>query len=291
MSIDERQVFMVFWDVQHGHSTYIRSPNGKHIVIDLGVGSFSNGEDFSPLAYLRNYWGVRQLDYAIITHPHRDHIDDIQNFWLLQPRVLARPTGITDKQIMEGVRQSEYDIFSEYCAIGRQYNSPVEEIADDPNNPENFGGMRIQTFFPNAQGDENFNNHSIITVVEYAGVKVVIPGDNEISSLEKLMKGDTFKDAIKNADILLAPHHGRESAYHNEFVSHVNPRLTIISDGSRGETSANQQYSQKSRGWQVHKKGNGTSSERKCLTTNSDGVITAAFGYNQQQVFLNVEIE
>ncbi|ODS37411.1 MAG: hypothetical protein A7316_09440 [Candidatus Altiarchaeales archaeon WOR_SM1_86-2] len=30
---------IVFWDVQHGSATYIKTPNGKHIVQDLGTGS------------------------------------------------------------------------------------------------------------------------------------------------------------------------------------------------------------------------------------------------------------
>ena len=32
---------VVFWDVQHGHSTYIRTPNDRHIVVDLGTGDYS----------------------------------------------------------------------------------------------------------------------------------------------------------------------------------------------------------------------------------------------------------
>ena len=39
-----------FWDVQHGHSTYIRTPNDRHIVVDLGIGDYSlDDEEFSPL--------------------------------------------------------------------------------------------------------------------------------------------------------------------------------------------------------------------------------------------------
>lgn len=42
-------VQMVFWDVQHGHATYIKSPNGRHIVIDLGTGDYSGkNTNFSP---------------------------------------------------------------------------------------------------------------------------------------------------------------------------------------------------------------------------------------------------
>lgn len=48
-------------------------------------------------------------------------------------------------------------------------------------------------------------------------------------------------------------------------------------------------YSQNSSGWEVYK--NGTSSNRKCLTTNSDGEVYVEFGYdNNQKRFLSVNI-
>lgn len=27
----------IFWDVDHGHATYLRTPNGRHLVADLVV--------------------------------------------------------------------------------------------------------------------------------------------------------------------------------------------------------------------------------------------------------------
>ena len=86
------QVELIFWDVQHGHAIYIKSPNNRHIVIDLGTGQYSNKNlTFSPLKHLRCNYGVTQLDYVIITHPHLDHIDDILQFDSFNPHILWRP--------------------------------------------------------------------------------------------------------------------------------------------------------------------------------------------------------
>ncbi len=41
---------------------------------------------------------------------------------------------------------------------------------------------------------------------------------------------DSFVDHIKNATVLLAPHHGRENEFCKEFFDVVNPRLSVISD-------------------------------------------------------------
>ncbi|UOY05774.1 MBL fold metallo-hydrolase [Muricauda sp. SCSIO 64092] len=96
---------IVFWDVQHGHSTYIRTPNDRHIVVDLGTGDHSGNDlEFSPLRHLRYNYRVNQLDYVVITHPHLDHIDDILNFDLLSPKVLHRPRQLTNDEVMDGIR-------------------------------------------------------------------------------------------------------------------------------------------------------------------------------------------
>jgi beta-lactamase superfamily II metal-dependent hydrolase len=284
-------VEMVFWDVQHGHSTYIKSPNNRHIVIDLGTGDYSkNNLEFSPLRHLKYNYGIDQVDYVIITHPHLDHIDDILNFDLVKPRVFCRPKHISNELIMKELNDKDRAKFEKYCEINNQYNANIDGGPDDPDIPNNYSSMKILRFSSLSCTLDNFNNHSIITIIEYADIKVVIPGDNECCSYEELMKQEKFKTAIADADILLAPHHGRESGYNNEFVSLINPRLSIVSDGRFCDTSANGRYSQKSRGWTVHKS-DGTSSERKCLTTNSDGEVYVQFGFkSDNKRFLSVNI-
>lgn len=290
-----KECSIVFWDVQHGHSTYIKTPNDRHIVIDLGTGDYSGkNKEFSPLNHLKNNYNVKQLDYVIITHPHLDHIDYILNFDSLSPKIFKRPKQLTNKEVMEGVQEKDKPKFKKYCEINDRYNSPIKANSPDSvSNPDNWGGLKIQTFSPTDCNHNNYNNHSIITVLEYAGTKVVIPGDNEKCSFDELLEDSNFKNAITNADILLAPHHGRESGYYKDFMDLVNPRLTIVSDGRFCETSANARYSAKSRGWLVHKK-SGESKERKCLTTNSDGEVLVKFGYSSDpkyKYYLTVKIE
>lgn len=86
------------------------------------------------------------------------------------------------------------------------------------------------------------------------------------------MKQSDFRTAVQNADVLVAPHHGRESAYHSDFVSLVNPSITIISDTAKTDASAVEKYSDMSSGWKVD------GETRYCLTTRNDGNITVEFG-------------
>lgn len=288
-----KECTVVFWDVQHGHSTYIKTPNNRHIVVDLGTGDLSKRDkEFSPLLHLRRSYKVKQLDYVIITHPHLDHIDDILNFDLFKPKVFNRPKNISNEDIMLDVREKDKPKFEKYCEINNRYKGLVQDDSfENPSNPDNWGGLKIQSFEPKSCNKNGYNNHSIILVLEYAQTKIIIPGDNEKCSFEELMKSSKFKNAVKGADILLAPHHGRESGYFLDFVTLVNPNITVVSDGKYCDTSANKRYSSKSNGWLVHRK-NKASIRRKCLTTNSDGEILAKFGFNSDsKPFLQVSIK
>lgn len=286
--MNEAQV--IFWDVQHGHAAYIQTPNGRHIVIDLGIGSYSSNQEFSPLLHLKNN-GIDQLDYVVITHPHLDHIDDILNFDALNPKILLRPKHLSREEILGDVREQDREKFDKYFEIDGRYNASISNTVNDPSLSEHWGGLKIKTFVPTDCSHLNINNHSIIVVIEYADTKMVFTGDNETCSYNELLALPEFQEAVKNADILLAAHHGRESGYHNDFVSLVNPNVTVVSDGRFGDTSATTRYSAKSRGWEVYKS-DGSSSKRYVLTTRQDGVIVARFGYqnNTTTPFLNIKI-
>lgn len=289
------KVSVVFWDVQHGNAVYIRTPNNRHIVIDLGTGSYGeNNLEFSPLLYLKNHpkseWRVTQLDYVIVTHPHLDHIDDILNFDKLSPKIFKRPKHLTKEEIMKkDVREEDKPKFEKYFEINERYTYPVSP-ENDTSNPDNYGGLMIKGFSPTKCSTSNINNRSIIEVISFAGKKIFFTGDNEECSFNELLESPDFRETIKNADILLATHHGRKNGFHSEFVNLVNPKLTVISDGRFCDTSATDRYSQKSRGMIVQKR-NGDKEKRYCVTTRNDGVIVVEFGYYDGSSFLLVKID
>ena len=131
------KVTVVFWDVQHGNAVYIKTPNNRHIVIDLGTGSYGNNNlEFSPLLHLKNRWNVNQLDYVIVTHPHQDHIDDILNFEKLFPKVLLKPS--VPKEVIEDLLsqagEKDKPKFEKYLKILEKYTDPVSS-ENNPYNP------------------------------------------------------------------------------------------------------------------------------------------------------------
>ena len=279
---------LTFWDVQHGLAAWIRTPAGQDIAIDFGVGSYGDSNaQFSPLNYLRSK-GIT-LDVAVVTHPHRDHIDDIANLVQHRGVVLLRPEHLAERDVYSGNRTADQNVLKEYFHVSSHLPNAIRDwpkafVTD------NNGGVDFNFAIPTDTPKTNLNNHSIVTVVSYAGSKVLIPGDNEPPSWNEILTEKSFLSAIRGTDILVAPHHGRDSGFSDALFSHISPRLTVISDGRFCDTSATGRYGKQTSGWKVHSRSGGDVT-RKCVTTRSDGVVVVKLGKNQSGVpFIDVTI-
>jgi beta-lactamase superfamily II metal-dependent hydrolase len=273
---------IVFWDVQHGNACYVETPTGKRFVVDCGTGSYVKPADatFSPLGHLWHQWGVRTLDAAFLTHPHRDHIADLANLACFRPNKVVAPRHLSAADIGRGNRAEDRDMLEEYHRCLRTFPQALP-LDQDPMNPTN-AGMSILYYAPTTCGTSNLNNHSLVLVLSYAGCKVLIPGDNESPSWKELLDQPNFVSAIRGTDILLAPHHGREAGYSADLFRHISPWLVVVSDGSFSDTSATARYSTQARGLRVQRRTDKSWVERKCVTTRSDDFITVELGTNRQ---------
>ena len=266
----------IMWNVQHGSAAYMRTPNGKHIVIDLGA-----GDNFSPLKHL---WreGVRKLDHVTITHPHMDHIEDILYFDAFKPDGARIPSHLTEKDIRDGNPKPSPEAdkkIRQYLDIKRRYAGSAGPQGN-VYSLQNTGGALVSMFNPVKASTGNLNNHSVVTTVQYNGVKILIPGDNESASWEELLGQPLFRTAIANTHVLVAAHHGRESGFYRPLFDHIRPLITLISDGRTVGTSVTSWYDAVTQGYQVRRRSDGTMRVRKCVTTRNDGSIVVEVGAN-----------
>jgi beta-lactamase superfamily II metal-dependent hydrolase len=266
------------WDVSHGSAVWVKFPNGRNMVIDLGAdGSGELG--FSPLRTMKNDHNVQQVDYAVITHGHADHLDDIFRLHqLYYPQILWTPRHLTDDEIRAGNRAGDITLVDQYLLVRQSYTGAVTPNLD-ATIAANTGQAYCQFFIPVGCSRQNLNNHSLVVVISYCGMKIVIPGDNETPSWNELMKNFMFTTAVQNTTILIAPHHGREAGYSAELLDLMKPSFVVISDGDACDTSATSRYSAKTTGCRVANR-LGTVETRKCVTTRSDGHITLKLGLN-----------
>ena len=87
-----------FMDVGQGDSILILFPDGKDMLIDCGTSSRGSWDDVSE--YLKFYITDAQLDYLMLTHSDKDHVDyldevleEYQVDHIFMPDILAEPTG------------------------------------------------------------------------------------------------------------------------------------------------------------------------------------------------------
>lgn len=263
-----------FYDVEHGSCTHIITPNGKHFLVDIGTQASKSISRHLKSKYFQ-YQG--RIDYLVISHPHLDHIADLENLYTygIKPKVLWRPEGAFPLIISHADSAAQISLKRKANEMNDEYNSPIGD-AESPTNTNFNGGVEIDLFPATVTGIEknDLNYFSCVLVLRYAGFKIVLTGDNPASKLEEMLKGGNFRQSIDDATVLLAPHHGRDSDFCESFVKAVNPRLTVFSDKPiQHETQAHaaQKYYNFTRGttW--------GETPRRVFTTRSDGTITFTF--------------
>ncbi len=235
-------------------------------MIDCGKNS-STG--WSPTVELTNR-NVGVLDVLAITNFDEDHANGLPELRdsHIQIKSLYRAKNLEPDQVIQ--LKSEGGVgpgIASLVDMAKSYTSPLSR-------PIDFGNMTKSMFFNSADDFDDENNLSGVIILRANGRKVVFPGDVEKSGFEVLMQREKFREAIANATILIAPHHGRESSIHEGFLNCVRPVWTVISDcGYKYDTQQTvPTYAQYSSG------GNFRGGQRKVLTTRKDGTISFNLG-------------
>src|ERR1043165_3223427 len=65
-----------FVDVEGGQATLVVSPSGESLLIDTGWPGYE-GRDADRILGAAHQAGLKQIDYVLITHYHRDHVGGV----------------------------------------------------------------------------------------------------------------------------------------------------------------------------------------------------------------------
>ena len=250
------EMLLRVWNVEHGACAMLFHVQdgvaGKLAMIDSG-----STKDWRPSTFIKYRLHRKQLDYLFITNADQDHMSDLDGLWQegIDVKTLLRnphpPAGELRRIKAAGGMSNDIERF---LLIHSLYNSPATEPFNNY-----MGGITCKTFFNKFPNFTDTNNLSCAVFIEFAGFRILFPGDLEENGWLALLRRQDFRQELAGVHVLVAAHHGRENGYCEAVFDYCRPRTVVISDKSI-----------------VHDTQDMTQTYRQCVIDNWPNVVKVA---------------
>ena len=222
---------LTIWDVEHGACATLMpvmdGQRGLLAMIDSG-----DSATWRPSDYITRTLGRRQLDYLMITNADQDHMSDLNG--LLRAGIAIDNLLVNEmpdvqalrriKEAACGARGLTEDVEA-YLALRTTHTTAPMVMFD-----QRMGGIRRRSFHNSYPDFDDTNNLSLVVFIEFHGFKIVFPGDLAREGWLSLLIREDFRAELRDIDILVASHHGREDGYCEEVFDWCAPSAVVISD-------------------------------------------------------------
>lgn len=197
----------------------------------------------NPIEYLKQNLNVSSIFRFIISHPDMDHIDGIKDLYH-EFNIQNTWDSDNNKEIdlnnyFAGYNKEDWEFYTQlrsgkiestkrltfFSKTNVQYFNedditilcPTEELVKKGNETKDYNDASYAILFtpPKSNGQK---------------WKILFSGDTHDDSWDYIL--ENHKDEISNVDILMAPHHGRDSNRKYDFLKIVNPKLTLFGNAS-----------------------------------------------------------
>ena len=217
-----------FVDVGQGDATLVITPKGRSVLIDAGgttgpPTTFDIGERV-VVPYLRHY-GVRQVDWLILTHNHQDHAGGaaaVAEFLGVRQALLHLSSTDEPPAILRLRRAMRNQ--------GMREATDVREIRLD--------GVRIQLYSTGesrtgvsgkgaTRKQESENGRSTVARIEFGQHSFLVTGDLEGEGETRISRSN-----ISPSTMIKVGHHGGRKSTQSLFLAKVSPQYAVISVGA-----------------------------------------------------------
>ncbi len=218
----DSNLYVYYLDVGQGDSALIRLPNNSgNILIDTG-GKFSYEMEkwrekrskysivkSSTIPFFKSF-GIKKLDYLILSHGDYDHIGEainlIDNFNVEKVIFNCGEFNDLEKELIKVLDKKKI-----------RYYLCIKELNIDNN----------ELYFLQTKEYDNENDNSNVIYAELNGYKFMFMGDAGVDKEKDILD----KYNISNIDVLKVGHHGSKTSSGKVFIDGINPKYSIISVG------------------------------------------------------------
>ena len=198
-------------DVGQADATLLEfNHEGEAFTILIDTGDWSQAD---VVTYLESQ-NVKEIDIIAITHPHADHIGQlnkiIDKFHVTEVWMNGETTtSQVFAKSLEAIELNDVDY----------YEPEVGEVFD-------IGPLQIEVLHPKSLTN-NTNNNSLVMRMLYGDVSFLFTGDAEQQTENKILASGVDV----NAKILHLGHHGSKTSSTPDFLQAVQPEIAIYSAG------------------------------------------------------------
>ncbi|WP_300696718.1 ComEC/Rec2 family competence protein [uncultured Clostridium sp.] len=208
----KNKMIIHYIDVGQGDCILIQV-NNKNLLIDSGPSTNRK--------YLLNYLkkiNIKKFDYIIATHPHDDHIGNMDT-------IIKRYN--VEKFYSPKVTTSS-DTFDSLLSALVDKNLKINVLKKGSSQINLGKNVTLKVLSPSKDfTSDNLNNYSPIIKINFLNNSFLFTGDAETSDENLVL----FENNDLKADVLKVGHHGSSTSTSLDFLNSVDPSVAIISVG------------------------------------------------------------
>ncbi len=234
------QIYLI--DVEGGQATLVVGPSHESMLIDTGWPNF-NGRDAERIARAAKAAKIKQIDYVLITHYHRDHVGGVTQLAERMKIVTFVDHG-PNLEDSDAARE-DYAAYEKVVAKARRImvragdGIPIkgltvrvltaagEHIAD-PLPGAGEANMYCDSE-PDAPLDPSENARSLGVLITYGKFRFIDLGD---LTKKKELELACLNNLVGKVDLYLVTHHGLDQSNAKAIVWGLHPQVAIMNNGA-----------------------------------------------------------
>lgn len=193
----------------------------------------------NPIEYMQEH-SINSVWRFILSHPDMDHMGGLKdffetfnppNFWDTdnnEEKDFSNGSGKYNeedwkfyKTIRDGQRPDITRLVKYHGAVGPFWNQ------DPAGKPDGLNILApTQEIMQQARESGDNNDCSYVLLYKNCGFKILLAGDSHDITWEHIL--ENCENDVRDVDLLIAPHHGRDSGRSYDFLDTLKPKMTFF---------------------------------------------------------------